>query len=547
MSTVPDPASAPPRVALYARVSTEEQADRGTVENQRDFLTRYCDLYDLPIAGLYLDDGISGTLPLAARPDGKRLLADAAAGRFGTVLVQKVDRLGRSLAALLDAHQALEAHGVALKSATEPFDTSTAMGRFMFQLLSSMAELDRNSLLEKLTQGRDRHARNGRWLGVVPFGYDVDADGALVPSARLVPALDCTEAELVADLYRRLAAGSSLYAECARLNALGIPPVRRYPNGAVGGETKKWKPSAAWTPGRLGHTIRNPLYMGRHVYQSKHGPIERAVPALVDAALWQAVQRRLASNRKLSRTGTMRDYLLRGLIRCEACGASYAGAAARHRRADGTPTEQRMYRCNKRQARGAPRCPGRTLNADTLERDVWAYCRAFIRDPGPALAEAQAELRAQQSQVASHAAERAKLLQTLSEKDAERERTMTLYRRNLITFAEAEAQLAAVAREQAQLRGLLDALGSQEALAAAAEAQLVEAAAMLRRLHGRLVEIERTNDWTLKRTVVELLVREVRVQTEGTGRGKRAKVTARFAFGPAVAAVPASDWCTGTS
>jgi site-specific DNA recombinase len=162
------PLVAPDRVALYARVSTDEQAERGTIATQADFLRRYCDLYDLPIADVYLDDGASGTLLLAERPEGRRLLADAAAGRFSGVLVYRVDRLGRSLAALLDAHRTLEAHGITLRSATEPFDTANAMGRFLFQLLGSMAELDRANLLEKMTLARDRHARAGRWYGVVP-------------------------------------------------------------------------------------------------------------------------------------------------------------------------------------------------------------------------------------------------------------------------------------------------------------------------------------------------------------------------------------------
>ena len=53
-----------PRVAIYARVSTEDQAERQTIQAQLDFLRRYCDLHQLPVAGEYVDDGISGTVPL---------------------------------------------------------------------------------------------------------------------------------------------------------------------------------------------------------------------------------------------------------------------------------------------------------------------------------------------------------------------------------------------------------------------------------------------------------------------------------------------------
>src|SRR4051812_45312312 len=90
----------PVRVACYARVSTEDQAERQTVAAQTDFLRRYCDLHGLPVAGVYVDDGISGATPLEDRPEGRRLLQDAESGAFTVVSVYRLDRLGRSLKAL---------------------------------------------------------------------------------------------------------------------------------------------------------------------------------------------------------------------------------------------------------------------------------------------------------------------------------------------------------------------------------------------------------------------------------------------------------------
>src|SRR2546422_6472134 len=201
---------ASPHVALYMRVSSEDQADRGTIDAQRDFLRQFANLYQLPIADEYADDGISGTLPLDKRPEGHRLLQDAEAGRFGCVLVYRLTRLGRSLKALIDAHDILSRFGVTVRSATEPFDTSTPIGTFLFQLLGSLAQLDRAQVLEQLSRGRDRVARNGKWTnGPLPFGYALDPERCLVPSARLVEALGMTEAEVVQDLFRRIASGST--------------------------------------------------------------------------------------------------------------------------------------------------------------------------------------------------------------------------------------------------------------------------------------------------------------------------------------------------
>src|SRR5919205_2411009 len=92
--------NATPRVALYARVSTEDQAERQTVQAQLDFLRKLADLHHWVVAGEYVDDGVSGTVPLDQRPDGKRLLEDAAARRFGTVVLYRLDRLGRKVQVL---------------------------------------------------------------------------------------------------------------------------------------------------------------------------------------------------------------------------------------------------------------------------------------------------------------------------------------------------------------------------------------------------------------------------------------------------------------
>ena len=79
--------SKPERVALYLRVSSEEQRDRETIELQRDFLEQYCNLHELEVTDVYEDNGVSGTIPVHERPEGRRLLEDAKGGGFSAVLV----------------------------------------------------------------------------------------------------------------------------------------------------------------------------------------------------------------------------------------------------------------------------------------------------------------------------------------------------------------------------------------------------------------------------------------------------------------------------
>ena len=97
----------PERIALLLRVSSEEQREKETIELQEEFLEQYCGLYELEVAEIYKDDGVSGTIPLHERPEGRRLLEDANEGKFDAVLVYKLDRLGRTLLVIVDAHDRL--------------------------------------------------------------------------------------------------------------------------------------------------------------------------------------------------------------------------------------------------------------------------------------------------------------------------------------------------------------------------------------------------------------------------------------------------------
>src|SRR5439155_604499 len=123
--------------AVYLRVSSDEQRERQTIETQRDFAARYCDLHGIPVHDTYADDGVSGTIPFAQRPDGARLLDDARAGLFDTLLVYKQDRLSRAARITLNAVAELEGLGIQIKSMTEPFDTSTPAGRFIPTMLAA--------------------------------------------------------------------------------------------------------------------------------------------------------------------------------------------------------------------------------------------------------------------------------------------------------------------------------------------------------------------------------------------------------------------------
>jgi site-specific DNA recombinase len=276
----------PERVALYLRVSSEEQRDRETIEIQRDFLEQYRSLMELEVAEVYKDDGISGTIPHHERPEGRRLLEDAREGKFGTVLVYKLDRLGRSLLVIVDAHDRLQGAGVALRSATEPIDTSTPSGRLIFQMLASFAEYDRGIIRERTQAGLHRAHRKGRHMGPTPFGYRTSKDGRLEVVEE--------EAEAVRQIIANIAGGSTLYAEAKRLNAMGIqPPSWKYAS------TKT--PATKWKEPTIRLIARQTAYSGvREVKLSTGEVVEQKVPQIVAPELQQRALARLEENRRYS-------------------------------------------------------------------------------------------------------------------------------------------------------------------------------------------------------------------------------------------------------
>jgi site-specific DNA recombinase len=316
----------------------------------------------------------------------------------------------------------------------------------------------------------------------------------------------------------------SIVAEAKRLTALGVPAVRRYGKGVT-------KESTCWVTRRVSYMVHNPAYNGHMVLNSRHGRITREVEPLVTRELWERAARQVESNRTV---GTRKEgshiYILRGLVICERCGRRFVGYPMQDRRRRPIP----YYRCSSYGSAFTRKltepCGAKSLNAARLEEQVWQDCRSFILDPGQALAEAQAQLGERRAETERVRADISVIRRQLAAKEGERERVMTLYRRDAISLEEAEGQLAQLAREADQLRAMIEAAQSEEQLTAAWQDHLTSAAAMLGALRDRLEEVERTNDRDVMQRVVEQLVTRIAVESEGEGRKKTACLKISYAF-----------------
>ncbi|MCI0887752.1 MAG: recombinase family protein [Chloroflexi bacterium] len=149
------------RVAIYARVSTsdKDQEPETQLMPLRDFVqAQEWDVYDE-----YVDRASANDQ--AHRTEWRRLLDDAAKRRFKVVLVFKLDRAFRSVKHMHDTLSVWELVGVSFKSSREQFDTSTALGRLLMNLLASLAEFELELIRERVKAGMDRARRQGKRIG----------------------------------------------------------------------------------------------------------------------------------------------------------------------------------------------------------------------------------------------------------------------------------------------------------------------------------------------------------------------------------------------
>jgi site-specific DNA recombinase len=422
------------------------------------------------------------------------------------------------LLVIVDAHDRVQQAGVALRSATEPRDTSTPSSRLIFQMLASFAEYERGTIRERTQAGQHRAFKNGRHMGSIPYGYDITTDNSFVVVE--------DEAQIVRQIIANVAAGATLYSEAKRLNDEDVPSA---------GHRYKGKPRKHGA-GRGHTTIREIIwqraYVGTHVVRVNGGAetIERPVPAIVDPALRQKALRRLEENKRYAGGRHKLNYLLSGLIECTQCGWAYGGTAA-----SGSWSGKRYYYygCGKRLCTHDKRfrdysCP--RVNAEWLEDLVWQDVRGFLENPGEALQRVREQL--EDDDQANELEERLESLQKrLATKQAERDRAMRLYMRGLISEQEADVLLADLKNQADNLRILI---GSVEAdLSKKEESKLAAATteAWLMALRKNLSEVEQDTEeaYLKRRELVKLLVEKITVDRDEDGR---AKVDITYRFGP---------------
>jgi site-specific DNA recombinase len=307
---VVDAEAAGVQVAIYARVSTDEQAREGfSIPAQRDRLLAFCVAQGWTVADIYQDEGWSGAK--LDRPALARLRKDAQAKRFDVVLAWKVDRLTRKvghLAALIDE---LDHLGVAFRSVTEPFDTSHAAGRAFMQMLGVFAELERENIRERSKLGIRKRVESGYIHGrPAPIGYRNVAKGVW----EVVPE-EATVVQWIAGQY------------LAGRGALKLAQTLK--SGAVDGLSSQviqeqfGGPALNSVVDRIRWIVRNPVYagyapLGEELHPGRH-------EAIIDPAAWSRLQDLIDRRQRTPNRAHTSRYLLSQRVWCAECGSPMYG------------------------------------------------------------------------------------------------------------------------------------------------------------------------------------------------------------------------------
>ena len=160
------------KAVLYARVSTEEQATEGySINAQKELLYEYANKNNIEIIEEYIDEGKSGK-SIEGRPEMKRLLRDAKDENFNAVIIYKLDRLSRKTKDALEIAEKLDFHNVQIISYSENIDTTTPGGKMFFTILSSVAEMERSTIIDRAKMGMVQRAKEGYYNGGRVLGYD---------------------------------------------------------------------------------------------------------------------------------------------------------------------------------------------------------------------------------------------------------------------------------------------------------------------------------------------------------------------------------------
>lgn len=327
-----------PKIAIYARKSVYKE-DSISIESQVEFCAYEARGEEY---SLYKDNGYSGKN--TQRPDFIKMMEDIKSHKINKVIVYRLDRISRSILDFAEMMDLFKKYNVDFVSATEHFDTSSPMGRAMLNICIVFAQLERETIQQRVTDAYASRSKKGYYMGgKIPYGYKkipTVIDGIKTSMYEIEP----IEAEDIKLIYNEYSKPSSTLGDVLKkLNESGSVPNKR---------------GKYWSTARMSEMIRNPAYTvaDYNIYQffreqgtnicnspeefdgehscylfkgennnrktwdlSNHNLVIAPHKGIISSELWLACRRKLLANKKI-RCVKPKNSFLAGKVKCGCCG-----------------------------------------------------------------------------------------------------------------------------------------------------------------------------------------------------------------------------------
>ena len=365
-------------IAIYCRVSTEEQSENGySIDEQERLLEEWCKKMGYVIYKCYSDRGISGK-NIKDRPALKELLSDAKEGKFDMVISWKINRVSRKLEDVLKIVNILEKNNITFKSYSEPFETDTPAGRMQFQMMALIGEFERGTIAQNVKMGMIAKAKSGNWCGGRVLGYDLVPNNSPEEEKKGKNKLEINEkeAEIVRFIFNEYSKGKGYKAITNKMNKLGY----------------KTKKGNNFSVGSIRDILTNPVYIGEIRYNVRQNWSEKRRrninpnpirvkgkhEAIIDRELWDKVQLILESKKGKPSRIYDGEYPLTGILRCPKCGAGMVISRTTNTLADGTKKRIAYYCCGNWKNKGTSVCNSNTIRVDKANEYVFKKIEELV-------------------------------------------------------------------------------------------------------------------------------------------------------------------------
>lgn len=472
------------RVAIYVRVSTEDQVEKFGLDMQKNsifsFLKSKGQLEDgrdaMVLAGtgdehIYVDDGISGTKQINERRDFWRLqenieLNSPGSRPFDAVAVYKVDRLARKLTILLDIIDLFDKHDISLISVNESIDTSTPFGRAILGIMGVIAELEIETTKERTKGGKLAAILKGKYQGQAPYGYLKNKDGYLYEFIE--------ESKHVKEIFNWCVFEDKNTREIADLlsnKKIVSPEISAINNQKRKGKSRKLNNDFFWRNETVKYILSNETYIGNYWYAktSKRKEIKKEdwllsdykLPRIIENSVFNTAQNKLKDSANKVLLSRKRDddnlYLLSGLIKCGWCQKhsqtriAHTWNGNKKEIIKGSGEYSLYYKCgHKNTSKYDTTCPTIPVPAEQLESYIISFIKNLLSNPRAAF-EHQQKLKSNQLQIQHLNEERDEIVLLINKIPIRKENLSLQHENNIISNEELLERSTKIDKERKEL------------------------------------------------------------------------------------------------